>query len=146
MVKSHLLYRLSYRTTRQVSLDETFILQNETKVGKLFNSHVVLRRGQRIEFNRVRFNVCPDHALKHVAIYFESSSALKHVTIYDLNQLSIVESRRIMVWSRSGPVEIKPISTPIEAERNSTYSRAFCGKSSIFVVPSVSLFQPSSAS
>ena len=63
-----------------------------------------------------------------------------------LNQLSITESFNIIVWSRSGPVEIKPISTPTAFDKNSTYSRAFKGKSSNRVTPRVSDFQPGKVS
>ena len=87
MVKSHLLYRLSYRTTNR---DSTRLVY--------------------------------------------------------LNQDSMTDSPMITVWSRSGPVEMSPISTPIWSDRNSTYRRALSGSSSNEVTPKVSLSQPGSVS
>ena len=115
MVKSHLLYRLSYRTT---SFAKFCINPN-------FQSN--------FRFYRLKLNLASFVRIISPILQF-------------LNQPSIIESGRIIVWSRSGPVEIKPISTPIEFDRNSTYSRALVGKSSILVVPKVSDFQPSSVS
>jgi hypothetical protein len=37
-----------------------------------------------------------------------------------LNQSDITESCRMMVWSRSGPVEIRPISVPMASAKNDT--------------------------
>lgn len=96
MVKSHLLYRLSYRTTSPVAEilppGETFILHIEKRVGKPGSN-----------FARFFLTRC-----------------FKAVCSYDLNQPSIVESGSIIVWSRSGPVEIKPISTPTASDKKRT--------------------------
>src|SRR5215208_5422752 len=55
------------------------------------------------------------------------------------------ESCTMIVCERSGPVETRPISTPICCERKSTYRRAFAGRELISVMPNVELCQPGNA-
>ena len=50
--------------------------------------------------------------------------------------------RRMMVWSRSGPVEMTSIGTPTSSSMRARYARASGGRSASRVTPSVTPFQP----
>src|SRR5258708_2877420 len=56
--------------------------------------------------------------------------------------ISVSNSGRSIVWSRSGPVETMPIFAPLSRSMKRRYSWAFFGRSSKLAAPSVDFFHP----